>query len=68
MKEDDDPEKLPCFGASLDESEIQKKDDLELEAERLFSKKEGSKPRQTNNDSFSNIQAAEDLSAVVETD
>lgn len=40
MKEDDDPEKLPCFGASLDESEIHKKDDLELEAERLLNKKD----------------------------
>ena len=34
MKEDDDPDKLPCFGASLDESDIQqKKDDIEIEVE-----------------------------------
>lgn len=58
MKEDDDPDKLPCFGASLDESDIQqKKDDIEIEVERLMSRKdEGRKStKKVNDDSFSNL-------------
>ena len=62
MKEDDDPDKLPCFGDPLNESEIKAdKDDLELEVERLIKGSAPAKSGGVNDDSFSNLQPAEDL-------
>lgn len=58
MKEDDEPEKLPCFGQDLDESAIPVKNDLELEAERILQEAPALQP---NDDSFSMLHPADEV-------